>query len=132
MALHIGTGTTIVFGTAPFPWTVTDLSWDDWSAPEVDGTALADTVRTFASGEVVDAGSITFEVNFDPTQALPIVGGPSRQIDINFSGTTGAGTTHNYVSNGFVTNVSLRCPIGDKISATVRVKLTGAVTKLVT
>lgn len=130
MATDVGTGTTITLGHTNDPFDVTaeltSIEWSGWSAESVETSHMGTSNgRTFISGDLYDAGELTFEGHFDPTEALPKwteVG----TVSITFAGN---GTPNIWAVGGFITEYSCSSPLEDKMTFSATLKCTAIVAK---
>ncbi len=123
----LGTGTTVVFGTSAFSANLLSLTGPNEERVSVDATHMASTTMEFIPGELVDGGDADLELEFDGAFAPPI-SGATETITIDYGG---EGTGKKYTFSAFITAVSPTIPLEDRMTATVSLKVTGAVTKAV-
>ena len=122
MAIGVGTGATIAFGTSNFTASVSSISHGGISRPALDSSHLGTTVaRTFVPGDLYDGGEITLSILFDPAATQPPISGVAETITIDF------GTPTN-VFSGFVTEWGYEVPLEELMTADVTIKVAGAIT----
>ena len=122
MANDIGTGTT--FTLAGFTPEVLDVQWGGISRESIEMSHMATTVaRDFVPTDLYDAGELTIEFLYDPTEDPPY-SGAAASIAINY---TGGGAGFIWTATGFMTNVDIGVPFEDRMTATGTFKMTGAI-----
>jgi hypothetical protein len=120
---EIGTGTTITFGTSGFTGEILEITGPDGSRVSVPTSHLGTTVaHTFMPGDLVDWGEVSLEIAFDPTEDPPIDEAP-ESITITFPNSD----TTSWEFTGFVTGFNVRTPLEERMTATMRLKITGDV-----
>ena len=125
--MDIGTGASIAFGTSNFTAEVMSINGNDISRPSIDSSHLGTTgARTFLPGDLVDNGSVELEINFDPDEQPPIAGA-AETITVTFPTPPGGSTPADAEFSGFVTNWSWGVPLEDKMTATITLKISGAI-----
>lgn len=127
MATNIGTGTTVLFGTSSFSADVLNVSWSSISREVVNTSHMGTTNdHTFMPVDLVDNGEITMEIAFIGTLSPPIItNGAAETITVDWAG---AGTGHKWSASAFQTGFEITGPLEDKMTATLTLKVTGAVT----
>lgn len=127
MATGIGTGTTITFGTSAFSADILDVSGPNLQRGSVDLSHMGTTTaRTFVPTDLYDGGEVTFDILFDPADALPPINGDAETITID---PAGVGATDTLQFSGFMTGFEYGFPFEDRMTASVTVKVAGAVAK---
>ena len=118
----VGTGTTITFSTGFFA-EILDIRPYNAERPSIDMTHMASTpAREFDPGDLVDWGECTVEMQYLPGTTPPITGAKeSIVITLPDSSTTTLTFT------GFMTGFEPRIPLEDKLVATARIKIDGAI-----
>jgi len=119
----LGNLTTVVFGTTGFTASLLSISGPGISRPAIDVTNLATTVaRVFVPSDLYDGGELEMTIQWDGTEAVPITG-VAETITIAWGGTINTSSF-----SGFVTGLSAEVAEGEVMTATITVKVTGAVT----
>lgn len=122
MANDIGTGTAIVFGTSGFNAAITGVNVDGVTRPAIDTTHLGTTTaRTFVPGDLIDAGTISLDIQFDPELAIPAKTA-AETITITWPDTS------TWAFSGFVTNYTGEAGDEELMTGTVQIKVTGDIT----
>lgn len=138
MAEFRGGITTIEIGSGPLSstptWTkagqVMDLEGPDFQADMLEATDRDDTFKTYIYGQV-DAGEVTFPINFDPGVTQHGVGaGSYRHLQSNATTTafriTFAGSTTEKASfDALVSGVSITAPMNEVQTADITLKVSG-------
>jgi len=130
MATDVGTGSTITLGHTNDPYDVsaelTSIEWSGWSAESVETTHMGTaTGRTYISGDLYDAGELSVEGHFDPTEALP----KWTEVGVVTIVFAGNGTPHQWRANAFITEYSVSSPLEDKMTFSATLKFTSGVAK---
>lgn len=130
MATDVGTGSTITLGHTNDPYDVTaeltSIEWSGWSAESVETTHMGSSnARSFISGDLYDAGELTIEGHFDPTEALP----KWTEVGLVSIAFAGQGTVHLWTANAFITEYSVSSPLEDKMTFSATLKFTSTVAK---
>jgi len=119
---NLGTGTTIAFDSGFFA-EVTDIRPFSAERPSIDMTHMGSTpAREFDPGDLVDWGEGTIEMHYFPDTAPPI-DDAKETMTITFADS--AATAISFTA--FMTNFEPRAPLEDKLVATARLKIDGAV-----
>lgn len=121
----IGTGTTISRGATTFAQ-VTDIQIGDQSLPSIDITNLSSVAKDYMPGDLIDAGSITFDILILGKGDLPALGTLVAGTPDVFTVTFPDAST--FVCSGHIESRSIAIPLEDKISCSITIKLTGAIT----
>lgn len=118
-----GTGTTLTF--ASFTANLLDISGPGLSRDVVETTHMGTTVaKTFEPADLYDGGEVNATIEYDGSKNPPITG-TSGAVVIDWSG-TGAGYKSTF--NGFLTAFEPQAAINERMTATLTIKVTGAVT----
>ena len=125
MAAITAAGTTLTYDSQLLG-DVTSISAPSVSISTIEATDLDSTWKTFIAG-LRDGGDVTFELNYNPSGAdhqalLADIGGGGKDFTITWSDlktTTG---------NGIITSFTTTAGMDDKLTASVTLKVTGAVT----
>lgn len=126
MATNIGTGTTVLFGTSSFSADVLNVSWSGISRESINTSHMGTTNdHTFMPADLVDNGEISMEIAFIGTLSPPIItNGAAETITIDWAG---GSTGHKWSASAFQTGFEINGPLEDKMTATLTLKVTGAV-----
>ena len=141
MAGKAALGMVVSFGTATGTTTaatlanVTNISGLGGDVEEIDVTShdSSGAYREFVAS-FLDAGEVTFDVNFDPNQTThrATTGGilylRDNRMVVPWKLTFPGSPTHSVAFQGFVKGAPLDLPFDDKQSATVTVRVTGSAT----
>lgn len=123
-----GTGATVAFATTSFAAQILDIAAPNESRPDVDTTHLNSTARTSMPGDLVDPGTMTLEVAFNPDSAVPI-NQPAENITITWDLRSGDSTASSWQFTGYVTESSPAVPLEERMTATITIRVTGAIAK---
>ena len=141
MAGKAALGMVVSFGTATGTATaatlanVTNISGLGGDVEEIDVTShdSSGAYREFVAS-FLDAGEVTFDVNFDPNQTThrATTGGilylRDQRLVVPWKLTFPGSPTHSATFQGFVKGAPFDAPFDDKLSATVTVRVTGSAT----
>jgi hypothetical protein len=123
MAADVGTGATITFGTSAYTAELTDIQWTGIERTVVDITHLGSSqARVFMPGDLYDPGSAQLSVLFDVRTPRPAMNNAAETVTLTFPSSDTA------VASGFFSGWEFGVPLEDKMTATVNVKFTGAIT----
>lgn len=117
-----GDGTTLTFGGNTY--VPTNISFDGASVKSIGTGGLADTVVTYTAGNLVDWGTITVDVEYDGTQAVPTIGGDAAALSFDVRGVVADG----FETTGYIENWSFNIPEGEKMTGTMVIRLATALT----
>ncbi len=122
MAIDIGTGVTIAFGTSNFVANVMSISHGGIARPSVDTTHLGTTTaRTFMPGDLYDGGEVTLNIQWNPDAAVkPPINGAAETITIDFGTTTAS-------FSGFVTGYGYEVPLEELMTSEITIKVSGEI-----
>jgi predicted secreted protein len=134
-------GMVVAFGTATGTATtatltnVTNISGLGGDVEEIDVTShdSSGAYREFVAS-FLDAGEVTFDINFDPNQAThrATTGGilylRDQRLVVPWKLTFPGTPVHTTTFQGFVKGAPFDAPFDDKLSATVTVRVTGSAT----
>lgn len=125
MATDIGTGTTVTFGTSSFTADLLSVSHSGIAREAIQTSHMGTTSdHTFMPTDLVDNGELTLEIAFVATLTPPILtNGAAETITVAYAGSA---TTWSF--SAFQTGFEITAPLEDKMTATVTLKVTGAVT----
>lgn len=119
---EIGTGLSINFGTSGFDANITSVSADGLTRESIDTTHLGTTTaRTFMPSDLIDAGTLTLEIQFDPTDSVPV-----KQAAETITITFPDGTT--WAFSGFATSYSWTSGTEELQTGSLQIKISGDVT----
>lgn len=123
MAVGVGDGTTVTFGTSGFTALIIDIDGPSPSRAEVDQTHLGSTGwKTFIPAGTVDPGSYSMNIQYDPTVTIPITAvAETMTID-----PAGSGSTLSF--SGFISSVNHTFAIDEMMGANITCKISGAIT----
>lgn len=123
----LGTGITLNFATSGFTACVTNVSHSGWERAAIDVTCMTDTEKQFIPGDLVDYGSLSFDIFFDPNDDVP-VGQASETITVTFATRGSQTTAANWQFTGFATSFEWSAPLEDAMTGTLTVKVDGPIT----
>jgi len=121
-----GHGTTVTFGTSA--WSANIISVDGPSATrdDVDNTHMGTSnAKAFLPSSLYDGGELTLTVEHDASAAVPI-DQAAETITIDWAG---GGNT--YAFSGYMKGYTPGAAIGERMEAQAVIKVTGAITGLV-
>ena len=125
MAVGVGDGTTITFGTSGFSMYYMDISGPDFQRGFVDTSHLGSSGwKSFLPSGLIDGGSVTIQVQHDP--AIDIAGFMDNDAETITIDWGGSGDT--YVFSGFGTGYTPGAKLDELMNATLTLKVTGTVT----
>ena len=120
---NTGTGTTIAFSSGFFAQ-IRDIRHSGVSRPSIKTSHMGTTTNdTFIPGDLTDNGTYDIDMSFNPAVAPPDTAVTSSCV-ITFPGTAVNVATF----DAFVIGVSQSIPFEDLMTATVTLKVTGAIT----
>lgn len=122
MAFDLGIGTTIVFGTSGFSADILSIDGWDRTREKIETTHMGTTSeKTFTPSALSDPGELSLTIHFLGSEAEPIGLVPETiTIDWGGSGNTWSGS-------GFVTSYSPQAPIEDRMTASMTIAFSGAI-----
>lgn len=131
-----GTGTTITFATSSFTAEITNIEWGGIERESIDTTNLSAAApgandfgnRTFIPSALADPGELTLEIHFNP-DTLPPVHLVAETITVTFPLVSGDTTAAKWAGSGFATGYGAVVPLGDKMTTTMTVKMSGNQTR---
>ncbi len=126
MAVDLGTGTTLTFGTSSFTIDVMSVDGSGNETREAIRTSHMGTTgtHTYTPSDIMDGGTFTVEGNFDGTQDPP-TSGAVETITIDWGG-----SGYTWAFDGFITEFSPSAPFEDKMSGSFTIQVAGAITKV--
>ena len=130
MAIDVGSGATISFGTSTFEGKILSFSVSGPTRPSVDTTDLTSAARTFIPGDIIDYGTIEVTYLVDtqlPSTEVPSFSAAAETITVTFEA-SGAGTVGgNFTGSGFITDgPTYDIGIDEVVSASITIKCTAA------
>ncbi len=136
-AVDVGFGTTIVFATTGFTANIVGpITWSGVVRSALETTHMSTAGpganqignRTFMPGDLVDPGTLTMPIHFNPNTNIPIHAVPET-ITVSYPLVTGDATRANWACSGFITDVgSITVEMDAVMTTTITVKLTGPIT----
>jgi len=125
MAVGVGDGTTVTFGTSGFSMYYMDISGPDLQRGFVDTSHLGSSGwKSFQPSGLIDGGTVTIQVQHDPAiDIASAMDDAAETITIDWGGD---GDT--YVFSGFITGYSPGARLDELMEATLTIKVTGTVT----
>ena len=125
MATDIGTGTTVTFGTSAFSADILNVDWSGITRESVNTSHMGTTSdHTFMPTDLVDNGTIVMEIAHIATLSPPIItNGPAETVTVRWAGHATA-----WAASAFQTEYSIGAPLEDKMTGTLTLKVTGAIT----
>lgn len=121
MATFLGHGTTITFSTG-FLANILSLQMTGVERAAVEATTFGTTGgKAYVPGDLVDGGELVVEIQHDDT-AVPPMEGAAETVTINWPGVETIAFT------GFMTGYEISAADEEKVRATARIKVTGAIT----
>ncbi len=116
---------------------VTGFSGPTTEASEIETTTLASAAKEFIAG-LVDNGDVTLEVNGVPRDVqhrqlrADISDGAKRNYQIDFNDKTESETSSTtYTFKAFVKSFPLSAAADDKLSGTITLRISGAITDVI-
>lgn len=123
MPTTLGHGTTITFSTG-FLANILSLQWSGVDRPIVPATTFGTTGgKAFEPADLVDAGELAVEIQHD-TDTPPPIEGAAETVTITWP--TSPATTH--IFTGFMVGYDITAADEEKVTASARIKATGAIT----
>lgn len=123
MAVAVGDGTTITFGTSGFNANIISISGPDSTRSSVDTSHLGSSGwMTFLASGLVDGGTVSLEIQYDPTITMPIAA-VAETVTID-----PAGSGQTLVFSAFATATGHSFVRDELMTATMELKVTGAIT----
>ena len=120
---NTGTGTTIAFASSFFAQ-ILAIRHTGVSRPSIKTSHMGTTtIDTFIAGDLTDNGSYDIDISFDAATAPPTTAAASSCV-ITFPGTS----LNVWTFSAFVTGMSETIPLEDLMTATVTIKVAGAIT----
>lgn len=125
MAIDVGNGTTITFGTSSFAGLITALNGWTRTRGSVPTSNMATTSdMTFIPEDLQDPGEMNVDIQFDPTQHLPI-DLVAETITVDW-----AGSAKTWAASGFATEVTAAAELDGLMTGSYTIKFSGAITEV--
>ncbi len=116
----IGTGLSITFDSGFFA-EILDVNWSGITRASYETSSMSTTTaRTYAPGDLYDAGTLVVNMAFDTTQ-LPSFGA-AETCTVTLS------NADTWAASAFVTDFAITVPLEDRMTAAVTLKFSGAIT----
>ena len=126
MASADGQGSTITFGTSSFAAELIDIDGPEESRGVIESTHMGTTsTKTFIPTELIDNGTVTMTVVFDATNDNSPISGATETVTIVYGGVGGP----SWAFSAFCINYKPQAAMGERMTATIELKITGAITK---
>ena len=127
MASADGQGTTIAFGTSSFAAELIDISGPEQTRGVIESTHMGTTgAKTFIPTELIDNGSVTATVVLDAANDNVPISDAAETITIVYGGASGSAS---WAFSGFCTSYKPSASMGERMTAELEIKVTGAITK---
>lgn len=119
---QIGTGTTITFGTSAFTAEIMAVTPPPSTREKIKTSYMSTTLdHTYIPASLVDHGELEFDISFEGGLNVPLHSA-AETITITYPD----GDT--WVFSGFVTDFTGSVPLEDKMTGTIKVAVSGAIT----
>ena len=130
MAVDIGTGTTVTFGTSGITANITDVGWSGLSRESVPTSHMGTTGgMTYTPADLYDPGELTLEVQFDPDKNYEVdIARVAETITVTFPLASGQSTASAWSATGFITGIEWDDPLEGLMTGTITCKMSGAIT----
>lgn len=130
MACNEATGVTLsIASDSDFYADIVDFDGPNMSRNAIDCTTLASTSMTYKPSTLVDYGELNVTLNFDPN-VLPPISSVAEEVTLTFPTDNSVGASagdSTWTFTGFMTNFSPSGSVGDKMTATATIKITGII-----
>ena len=124
----VGNGCSLAFATSAFSAALLSIDGPGLSRPSVETTHMGTTVaKTFVPGDLYDPGELDLEFAFDPSLTPPI-SGALEVITITWAKHSPIATAATWVASGFLTDYKPGAKLDTRMTATAKLKLSGAIT----
>jgi len=122
-------GLTITFGTSSWTAELTSVNQNDVSREALDTTHLGTTTaKTFIPTELFDGGNLEVEFLHEVDEQPPY-SGAAETITVTFPKEAAGSSVANSVQfSGFMTNYSWGAPMGELVTGSATIKVTGDLT----
>ena len=122
-----GQGATISFEDTGFVSNIDNIDTSGLSRESIDTSHLGTEIaRTFQPTDLHDAGEIGLELHFDPDE-FPPIDQPAEVITITWPTPPLGAAGATWVFVGFMTNFDASAAVGEKMTASVTIKISGAI-----
>lgn len=121
MATDVGPGDGTLITHLELDYLVENITWDGHEIGEVGTADLTATSRTWVAGNIIEFGTLTCDLEWDPSQDVPTLGGAATALVLT---PQGAGTPDIYTANAYVRSVGAVIPLGAKMTGTLVFRLT--------
>lgn len=129
MAVDVGTGTTVVLGTTAYAAEITGVSGDGTEVPVLDTTHMTTTgSRDKMTGDLIDEGSVSVDIHFDPNLENTIPFGTTQTCTITFPIPSGGSAGATASGGAALTSRDWDAPLEDKMTGSYTITWLGAVT----
>lgn len=126
MAIDVGTGTTVTFGSTAIALIVRNIDWSGVMREAIDVSHLGTTGgRTFIPGDLYNPGELTIEGILEQTiidEMVTKIGAAAETVTVTLPDT---GT---WAASGFVKEMEFSSPIEEEMTYTMTVQLTDEIT----
>lgn len=129
MAIDIGQGTYVTFGTAlqsATGYKITGVNHGGISRAVANATHMTSTAKEFVGSAIYDPGELSVEVLFDPAVRVTadLTNVATNQV-VNVYWAAGGTTTMMWSAYGFATSFEAGAQMEDMMSGTLTIKLSG-------
>ena len=119
-----GHGTTATFASSSFTANLLDITPHSYERASIETSHMGTTAaHTFCEDSLYDAGTMEMTIEYEGTTAPPI-SSAAETITMDIAG---IGVNNKVVVSGFLVGYSPSVPRGDRMTATLSWKLTGAI-----
>lgn len=123
MAVGVGDGTTVAFGTSGFTANIISVNGPSPTRQSIDQSHLGSSGwKTFLASGLVDGGEMSMTIQYDPTVSIPI-SAVAETVTIDPAGT---GSTLSFT--GFLTGATHSFELDALMQADITVKVSGPIT----
>jgi hypothetical protein len=122
MAVDVGTGTTVTFGS--LIGEITNISGPSLSVETFDTSSMDSTAwKSFIAGDLNDPGEVELEIFHEATATIPAIGSAATLIIF-----WGGGAVNDWSGSAIMTGYEPTAPLEGLMTATIKFKMTGIVT----
>lgn len=121
MATDIGPGDGTTITHSGIVYLVENITIDGHEIGEVGTADLTAVARTWVAGNIVEWGILTCDCEWDPSVAIPTLGGAASALVLT---PQGAGTPDIYTCNAYLRSMGAVIPLGAKMTANLTFRLT--------
>ncbi len=123
-----GTGVVMTFGTSAFAAYLASVDGPSMSREAIQTSHMGTTLNhIFMPADLVDRGEINVEFHFDPSLTPPIAGA-AETVTIRWPTPAGLTNGATWVSSCFMTGYTPGAQIGELMTASATLKVSGAIT----